>query len=99
MAESFVEKLILYGGGLILIYYFLESWGIIQTPCDPSICTAQCPKGPRYPRGLFGDCLPNYTSCDWTQTECCCLSAQSLLHNNWNPLSEQEMNSIRLITK
>ena len=100
MARDSTGTIILYGGGIILGYYVLKSWGIISTPCDPSICTPQCPKGPKYSRPLFADCDPNYVNCD-LNTNCCCLSAVSLspsLNNNisnWKPLTEQEIVNIK----
>ncbi len=93
MAKETLQTLILYGGGVIITYYVLKSWGIISEPCDPSICTSQCPRGPKYSRGLFGDCKPNYVACDW-DTNCCCLSAASL--DTWNPLTKEEMNNLTI---
>lgn len=93
MTKDSLKTLIVYGGGLMIGYYILKSWGVITTPCDPAICTEQCPRGPKYSRGLFGDCDPNYVACEW-DTKCCCLSAASL--SNWNPLTKDEMNNLKI---
>lgn len=98
MARMDIGTIILYGGGVIVGYYVLKSWGIITEPCDPTICTAECPKGPKYSRGLFSDCAPNYVNCDFN-TNCCCLSAASLSSNNvnnWEPLSKDEINNLKI---
>lgn len=89
-----VSKYIVPIGMLILGYYVLKSWGIISTPCDPSICTPLCPRGPKYSRGFFGDCDPNYMMCGWLQENCCCLGAVG--SNKWIPLTEQEINRLTL---
>lgn len=98
MAKTDTGSIILYGGGLILAYYVLKSWGIIQTSCHPSICTPQCPRGPRYTRGLFGDCDPGYLMCGTLGGDCCCAYATQSLDNNtsnWNPLTTNEINNIK----
>ncbi len=96
MARDSLQTLIVYGGGLVIGYYILKSWGVISTPCDPAICTTQCPRGPRYSRGLFGDCDPNYVMCGTLQEDCCCLNASSSTTNtsSWTPLSDYELKNL-----
>ena len=103
MARIDTGTVILYGGGIILSYYVLKSWGVIGTPCDPSICTAQCPRGPKYCRGYFEDCDPGYLNttfgCGFMQDSCDCINApKAAALDNWTPLSEDEINQLKVMT-
>jgi hypothetical protein len=63
-------------GAVFLGYEFLKSQGLIKTALPTSTAvTPECPRGPTYSRGLFGDCDPNYLMCGWLQENCCCLGA------------------------
>lgn len=89
------SKFVVPVGALILGYYILESWGIIKTPCDPSICTPQCPRGPKYSRGWFGTCDPNYMMCGFLDGDCCCLNAVG----KYVPFTEQEINESNMVNR
>lgn len=101
-----VSKYIVPVGMLILGYYVLKSWGVISTPCDPSVCTPLCPRGPRYSRGYFEDCDPGYVSAGyWYNDQCVCLNAvgsstvgSTVGSNKWIPLTEQEINKLKSMT-
>jgi hypothetical protein len=83
------SKYILPVGGIILFYYVLKSWGIIET-CNPA-CT-QCSKGSTYSQ-WFGQCESNYSPCGWFHENCCCDCCVnlSLEEMGYTPLSEGEL--------
>lgn len=97
MAKSDLSTIIVYGGGMLIAYYTLKSWGVIITPCPSEVCTPECPRGPKYSRSYFIEsCLPNYVDCGTWTPECCCLSEpQTASLNKWKPLTEQELLVIR----
>lgn len=58
-----------------LVYKLLESQGIIKKEYPTSTATTpECPQGPEYSRGFFGDCAPNYVFSGWLDEKCKCLS-------------------------
>ncbi len=63
-----------------LLYVFLKSQGLVKESLPTSTAVSpECPRGPKYTRGLFGDCDPNYVTDPWENFAsggtCKCLSA------------------------
>ncbi len=71
------EKIMLYGGALLLGYYILKSQGLIKEEVPTSTATSpECPRGRKYTRGYFSECDPNYVDTGILTPECTCLSSQ-----------------------
>ncbi len=75
---SDISSIILPAGILLIAYSAVQK---VLTPDKPTstAVSAECPRGPRYTRGLFMDCDPNYEiqslTGDWLYGgSCVCLS-------------------------
>lgn len=80
------SKYVLPVGGLILLYYVLKTWGVIDT-CNPE-CSS-CIKGQVYHQ-LIGSCETNYSPCGLFHQNCCCDCCISLNGLNGSTLGELE---------
>lgn len=63
------SKYIIPIGAVVLSYYVLKNWGVIEPACNPAC--SQCSKGDSYSQ-WFGQCDNNYSPCGWFHQDCCC---------------------------